>query len=328
MKQWLKRIAIAVVGLIGFVVILVRVLWIPSPQGPAYVFSGAWGETGTGPGQFRDPTGIAISADEVFVSDARNARIQVFDYQGHFLRQIEGEANTQAELGRPMNLTIHRGELYVADYWNDRVQVYSLDGVYHRSIGGSGTEPGEFDSPGGVAINARGDLFVADFYNQRIQHLSADGQFIQQWGTTREAGFKAGEFNYPTDVAIGDDGQLLVADGYNDRIQMFDASGNFLRKWGGPLAINIYGPFHGWFATVTSIAIGPKGNVFVADFYNDRVQKFSHDGQFLTTFGERGTGDGQFSYVTAVAVAPDGTVFVTDLGNNRVLYFSLPEATP
>ncbi|MBL4571528.1 MAG: 6-bladed beta-propeller [Gammaproteobacteria bacterium] len=327
MRQWLKRIVIGIGLSLGLPTIAVWVLWIPSAQEPAYVFAGAWGETGTGPRQFRDPTGIAVSADEVFVSDARNARIQVFDYRGRFLRQIDGEANTEAELGRPMNLSIHRDELYVADYWNDRVQIYGLDGTYRRSIGRSGTQPGAFDSPGGVAVNANGDLFVADFYNQRVQHLRADGQYIEHWGTSRAVGVRAGEFNYPTDVAIDAEGQLLVADGYNDRIQMFDASGSFLRKWGGPFGMNIFGPFRGWFATVTSVAVGPQGNVFVADFYNDRVQKFDREGRFLTSFGESGTGDGQFSYITAVAVAPDGTVFASDLGNNRVLYFVPPEQT-
>ena len=134
-------------------------------------------------------------------------------------------------------------------------------------------------------------------------------------------GSASGELNYPTDVAIGLDGQIIVGDGYNDRIQVFDSAGNFVNKWGGPLAMNIFGPFPGWFATVTSVAVGPQGNVFVADFYNNRVQKFSAQGRFLTSFGSSGTGPGQFSYTMAVAVAPDGTVFATDLGNNRVLSF-------
>lgn len=57
-----------------------------------------------------------------------------------------------------------------------------------------------------------------------------------------------------------------MADGYNDRVQVFSATGEFTRKWGGPLGMNIYGPFPGWFATVTSVEAGPSGNVFVADF--------------------------------------------------------------
>lgn len=82
--------------------------------------------------------------------------------------------------------------------------------------------------------------------------------------------------------------------------------------------MNIFGPFNGWFATVTSIAVDKEGNVFVADFYNHRIQKFTSDGTFLAAFGKEGTGPGEFQYPLAVTVADDGTVFVTDFGNNRV----------
>ena len=87
---------------------------------------------------------------------------------------------------------------------------------------------------------------------------------------------EAGEFNYPTDVAVGSDDTVIVADGYNDRVQVFARDGRFLRKWGGPFAMNVFGPFNGWFATVTSITLDPEGNVFVADFYNNRIHGNCH----------------------------------------------------
>jgi NHL repeat/6-bladed beta-propeller len=298
------------------VVIIIWMIWIPAPRETEYYFEQAWGEKGSAPGQFNDPTGIAVNQTEVFVSDARNGRIQVFDYNGGFKRQFGNKGRGQ--LGRPMNLTIYGNELYVADYWNDNIQVFSLDGSFLRSIGKPGSGPGELNAPGGVAVVSDGSLFVADFYNQRIQHLKADGSFIKQWGKTGETGIGAGEFNYPTDIAVGSNGNLYIADGYNDRIQVLSSAGKFLHKWGGPFALNIYGPFAGWFATVTSVAIGPSNNVFAADFYNNRIQKFSADGTFLTSFGHVGSGPGQFQHVVAVAVADNGTVFAADYVNNRI----------
>jgi DNA-binding beta-propeller fold protein YncE len=56
----------------------------------------------------------------------------------------------------------------------------------------------------------------------------------------------------------------------------------------------------------------------VADFYNNRVQKFSSGGTFLSTFGSKGTGPGQFEKAIAVAVTRDGSVFVADFANNRI----------
>jgi len=319
-RKWLTPATATLLALLALWA--ARDAWFPGVQEPAYRFVNAWGEPGSGPGQFRDPTGIAVTETEVFVSDSRNARIQVFDHAGRFRRQFgvrdEAQGEAPGSLGRPMNLALHNDELYVADYWHDRIQVFSLAGAPLRTLGRSGAAAGEFRSPGGVAVAANGDLFVADFYNQRIQRLDPDGRFIAQWGSTGEVGIRAGAFNYPTDVALAADGSLYVADGYNDRIQVFSAQGRFRRKWGGPFAINIFGPFNGWFATVTSVAVGPRGALFVADFYNHRVQKFAADGTFLNALGEEGSGPGQFNHAVAVAVAPDGSVFVADFGNNRI----------
>ncbi len=319
-RQVVSRVLGGMAACLVAFALLVWAIWIPSAKEPGYVFVAAWGERGSAPGQFHDPTGIAVSATEVFVSDARNARIQVFDRDGNFKRQFgaKGKGDIPGELGRPMNLTIAGDELYVADYWNDRIQVFGLDGTPRRVIGRSGSGPGELNAPGGVAVASNGDLFVADFYNQRVQHLCVDGSFVRQWGHTRKPGIRAGEFMYPTDVALAADGTLYVADGYADRVQAFASSGEFLRKWGGPFALNIHGPFNGWFATVTGIALDAKGNVFVADFYNDRVQKFARDGTFLAAFGEHGREPGQIDKAIAVAVTNDGTVFVVDYGNHRV----------
>ncbi len=275
----------------------------------------AWGSFGTGAGEFNEPTGVAVSESEVFVSDARNGRIQVFNHQGAFLREFGNSGEKQARLGRPMNLELHDGRLYVADYWHERIQVYSQKGEYLRTIQTS-DEDMLLNGPGGVAFSKQGNLFVADFYNHRIAELTPEGALISQIGTPGESGFWGGEFSYPTDVATGEDGTLYVADGYNDRIQQFSAQGVLIRKWGGPFAMNIHGSLDGWFSVVTSIAVGPEGDVFVADFYNNRVQKFTPDGKFITSF----TLPAEEPSHSAIALDVDasGTLFVANFAANQV----------
>lgn len=156
-------------------------------------------------------------------------------------------------------------------------------------------------------------------------------QFIRTWGVYGESrgAFRepvgiaiAGQFNYPTDVALLQKETLIVADAYNDRIQVFSKDGAFLRKWGGLLALNISGSAHGWFNVATAVAISHKGNIFVADFYNHRIQKFTPKGKFLLSFGSKGKDPGQFDRPTDVAIDSDGNVYVVDFGNNRIQEFA------
>ena len=66
------------------------------------------------------------------------------------------------------------------------------------------------------------------------------------------------------------------------------------------------------------MAVGPDDSVYVADWRNDRVQKFASDGSFLSAFGESGDGDGQFHRPSDVAVDAEGYIYVADWGNERV----------
>lgn len=316
---WLLGVAIVLLLIIG----IGWWLWVPGLKEPPYQRVASWGSPGSAAGQFRDPIGIAVDGGKVFVADARNHRVQVFDRNGQFLYVIGHPGTGLGGLGRPMNLTVANGKLYVADYWNDDIEVFSTDGTPLKVIGRSGSGPGEFKAPSGVAVLPDGNLVVVDFYNQRVQELRPDGTFVRQWGTTGKKGYlSAGAFNYPTDVMTDSRGNIYVTDGYNDRIQVFGPEGRFLRMWGGPMglhlpaSVNILGSLNGWFKTPTAIAIGPQGNVFVADEENNRIQKFTATGRFLTAFGSPPQEKGFTE--TGVAVADDGTVYSTNLVGNRV----------
>jgi len=239
------------------------------------------------------------------------------------LRAFGRAGNGPGELARPMHMDVHDGKLYVAEYGNDRIQIFSLAGEPLTTVGTSGHGPGQFDSPGGVAVDRQGRLYVADFFNHRIQFLEADGRFIRQYGETGKKGRWGGRFNYPTDVALLPDGSLSVADAYNNRIQLFAPDSSLVRRWGGLFGFGIAGKFNGWFRVATSIAVGPTGNIFVTDFYNNRVQKFSPQGKFLTSVGTQEIGLGQLHYPTDVALDAEGNLYVVDFGNSRIVKFTV-----
>jgi DNA-binding beta-propeller fold protein YncE len=62
--------------------------------------------------------------------------------------------------------------------------------------------------------------------------------------------------------------------------------------------------------------------VYVTDTLNNRIQKFSNTGVFITEWGSKGSESGQFNFPLDVVVDSSGSVYVADSGNNRIQKFS------
>jgi hypothetical protein len=92
-------------------------------------------------------------------------------------------------------------------------------------------------------------------------------------------------------------------------------TGHFARLWP-----TLQQPWY--FRSPAHIAIDHSGHIYVADSGNNRIQKFSADGVFITKWGALGEADGQFKSLTGIAVDHEGQVFVADSGNNRIQKFS------
>jgi predicted membrane-bound mannosyltransferase/DNA-binding beta-propeller fold protein YncE len=130
----------------------------------------------------------------------------------------------------------------------------------------------------------------------------------------------------PRDIAFAPDGTLYVADSRNHRILHLDTEGNLLHSWGefgaSNYNTNTMAP-GGVFNEPWGVAVGPDGSVYVADTWNNRIQKFTAEGDFVTMWGQFGTAElpTNFWGPRGVAVDSEGRVYITDTGNKRVVIF-------
>lgn len=132
-----------------------------SPDGKLLM---SWGEPGTGPGQFRNPHGIAIDRDErVWIADRENSRIQIFDGQGKFLEQW-------ANVKRPQRAWLDKDEtVYVAEAWQ-RVSIFTRDGKLLARWGNEGRDDVDalFSAPHSIAVDSQGAIYIGEVAMSRL----------------------------------------------------------------------------------------------------------------------------------------------------------------
>ena len=159
----------------------------------------SWGSLGTGPGQFDTPHGIAVSpADEVYVADRGNRRIQVFDTEGKYLREftidvpvdtkrgkiVYGSEQPNAKTGSqapgaPDALCMTPGPnpvLFVGDLYPSRIYKVSLEGKLLGVYGQPGRNLGEFGWIHGIACPSEDEIWVGELINWRVQKLVTKGK--------------------------------------------------------------------------------------------------------------------------------------------------------
>ena len=303
----MKRVlGLLVVLVIGLAILFFALLPTGSVQEHCQTTS-RWSQEGVTGGDLYHPMGLAWRNGFLYVADTENEAIKKFREDGSLVAQWKG-------FKRPVALAATEDFVYVADFLTDRISKLRTDGTLIAEWGRHGKGEGEFDAPSGIAVNQQGRVYVADFYNHRIQKFTPDGKFLLQWGSD---GRWSGQFHYPTGVAVNNRGEVFVADAYNHRIQKFTGEGRYLTKWGG-IGYGFAGKWLGWFRLAKAVKADSHGDVYVADAFNHRVQKFTGEGKLLAVWPDRRSGPDQVGYPAGLAVDPKGHLYVSDFFKNQI----------
>ena len=135
---------------------------------------------------------------------------------------------------------------------------------------------GHFIMPHGLTVDRNNNVWITDVALHQVFKFSHKGELLMKLGVPKTAGNDSLHFNLPTDVAVADDGSFYVSDGYgNSRIIKYSSSGKYQFEWGTK------GKKPGEFDIPHGITLDKRGNVYVADRQNNRIQIFDASGKFL-----------------------------------------------
>ena len=262
---------------------------------------------GTG---FRNPMDLALAPDDViyvvnrsYESRSDGTRINVFCLgadREEYITEFGSYGDKPGQFYWPMSIALDKDiNVYVSDEYLHRITVFNKDGEYLSHWGTYGSGDGELDRPAGLVI--RDDvLIVVDSRNHRVQKCTVDGKYLGQFGGFGDG---PGQLNIPWGICLDKDGNVFVADWRNDRIQSFTANGKWLASFGQPgsggdaSVARQHGGIRrvdrpvGVFNRPTGVAVDKDGDIYVADWLNNRVQVLTPEGRFITEF----TGDATLS---------------------------------
>jgi hypothetical protein len=214
----------------------------------------------------------------------------------------------------------------------------------------AGGGPGGYDniathanlsSPRGVALDAAGNLYIADQEHNTIRKVDTNGMISTVAGTGNggfggDGGPATGaSLQFPFGVAVDRSGNLFIADLFNHRIRKVDTNGIITTVAGSGPTGPSGGAYAGDGGAATSarlnwpecVAVDASGDLFIADYANNRIREVSANG-IITTVAGNGTpafsGDGgpatnaSVSGPNGVAVDASGNMIIADSVNSRV----------
>lgn len=301
--------------------------------------------TGTS-AQFNKPFSAALDVSgNLYVADPNNHRIrkitpagEVSTFAGSGTANLTDGTGTAAEFNFPYGVAVDTvsGNVYVADRGNNSIRMITSAGVVTTlagsatagSVDGTGAAAG-FNFPYSVAVDGSGNVYVADYNNHLIRKITSAGVVTTLAGSTT-SGFvdgtgTAARFKNPAGVAVDAFDNVYVADRLNHSIRKITPLGEVTTIAGNGTsgfadgtgtAARFYSP-HG-------VSLDTSGNVYVADYTNNRIRHISPAGVVSTIGGEVQNyvdgigGEARFYYPTGLAADVSGNVYVADYYNDRI----------
>ncbi len=179
-----------------------------------------------------------------------------------------------------------------------------------ESWGFRGSIAGRFSAPRGIEVTSE-KVFVID-RTGRVQAFNHAGEYLYHWMLEKV------DNGTPTALIAGENKTLWIPDTHNSRLLKYSEDGNLLMTFGEN------GTEPGRFQFVTDVAIGPNGNLFIAEYgFTDRIQVFSPQGEYLNHWGSFGEAEDQFQRPMAIAFDGTDKLYIADSSNHSIKVYTI-----
>ncbi len=208
---------------------------------------------------------------------------------------------------------------------------YNGDGIAATSA--------ELNGPAGVFVDGSGNIFIADISNNRIRRVDHSTGLITTVAGSVTYGYNgdgiaatSATLYYPASVSLDDSSNIFIGDHFNNRIRKVDHSTGLISTIAGNGIIG----FSGDAGPATSselnypigVSIDASSNIFVADYFNNRIRRVDHFTGVISTIAGNGTqgynGDGiaatsaEFYDPGDIYVDNSDNIFIADQANDRI----------
>jgi hypothetical protein len=337
----------------------------PGPIITALAGTGTAGYSGDGgaatAAQLSSPSAVAVDGSgNVFIADSANNVIRevvkatgnIITVAGKGVAGYSGDNGpaTAAQLYHPEDVAVGaNGNLFIADAGNNVIRevaqatgdIITVAGTGVAGYGGDGgpASTALLNNPYGVAVDGSGNLFIADSGNNVIRKVTQATGVISTVAGNGNPGdggdggpATSAELTSPTGVAVDGSGNLFLAEFGSNFIRKVTQATGVISTVAGTGAPG-YGGDNGpataaLLHSPAKVAVDGNGNLFLADFGNNRIREvLAATGTIVTVAGTGTAGSlgdngpataAQLWYPTGVAVDGSGRLFIADLDNNRV----------
>lgn len=258
-----------------------------------------FGEFGVMEGQFTEPSGVAVNAqNDIIVADTNNHRIQIFDKEGRFKFQFGECGKRDGQLLYPNRVAVVRtsGDIIVTERSpTHQIQIYNQYGQFVRKFGAN-----ILQHPRGVTVDNKGRIVVVECKVMRVIIFDQTGSVLQKFGCSKH-------LEFPNGVVVNDKQEIFISDNRAHCVKVFSYEGTYLRQIGGEGITNY----------PIGVGINAAGEILIADNHNNfNLTIFTQDGQLVSALESKV----KHAQCFDVALMDDGSVVLASKDYRLYIY--------